>query len=208
MSDILVTVYFSFPGRPCANEGYFRYKNSCNLHYRCYYSMECGKLIPSKVHQCPGCLKFNPKKMICDLPENVPECTYHSKDYQIFEGHKVTTPVRFCSGPGTYLDPSDRTRYYSCVDIHKNNNYYLTIRDCPSNTTFNEVNNVCEGNRSTKKYMGAICNSHNYAVDLFNCQKFYFCRDQRPVEEFSCLKTHIFNGHFCQHKSKALVYRY
>lgn len=195
-----------FLGKPCEREGYFRYKNSCNLHYNCYYSKTCGKLLPSKIYQCPGCLKFNPRKMICDLPQNVPECNYHEEHYQKFENHKVTKPIRYCTKPGKYLDPSNRKRYYDCIDIFQNGKYYLTIKNCPINTTFDDTKKMCKGydKRLAEKFIIGSCRSNNYAIDQYNCQKFYFCQNQLPIAEMFCLKTHFFNGKVCQKKSMQL----
>lgn len=73
--------------------------------------------------------------MICDLPENVPECNQHKEVYQYIEGHQVTNPIQYCTGPGTFPDPSNRNRYFHCEDIFYDNKYYLTIKECPEDIT-------------------------------------------------------------------------
>lgn len=192
--------------RPCQHEGYFRYKNSCTQHYICSYSLECGKIIASKVYECPGCLKFNAKRMICDLPENVPECTYHSESYEYIKGYKVTNPIQNCTGTGRFLDPSNRKRYFDCVDIFNDNHYYLTIKECVENITFDDNKKICQGrdNRLPEKDIVGACNAFNYASDPYNCHKFYYCKNRLPMARLSCLNTHFFNGHFCQHKSRSV----
>lgn len=144
--------------------------------------------------------------MICDLPENVPECTNHDEIYQYIEGHMVTNPIQYCTGPGIFPDPSNRHRYFHCEDIFHENKYYLTIKECPEGITFNDSKNICEGHdlRHPDKDIIGSCNSYNYAIDPYNCHKFYFCRNMIPVARLSCLETHFFNGHFCQHKSRSV----
>lgn len=87
--------------------------------------------------------------MICDIPENVPECSYYDGRFQNVEDHIVTDPIKFCTGPGIYLDPSDRTRYFDCVDIFQEKQYYLTIKKCPKNTTFHYFKKVCTNDESS-----------------------------------------------------------
>lgn len=197
-----------FSGRPCEKEGYFRYKNSCTHHYRCYYNKKCGKIIPSRVYECPGCLKFHTHKMICDLPENVPECTYHDDKFQNVEGHTLTDPIKYCTGPGIFLDPSNRKRYFDCIDIFHEHQYYLTIKDCQMNTTFSDSEETCipevHANLPAQRYVPSTCNSYSYAVDQYNCNKFYYCRKGVPFAQLSCMSNYFFNGKFCQHKSRSM----
>lgn len=190
---------------PCEREGYFRYRNSCSLHYRCFYSKRCGKIISSRVYECPGCLKFHIHKMICDLPENVPECTYHEKKYQDIEGHQVTDPVTYCTGPGVFLDPSNRMRYFDCVDIFERKKYYLTIKTCPDDLNFNDATKTCDhtvgSNLPSMRHIPGSCSSDNYAVDRYKCDKFYYCRNGVPQAELFCMDNYFFNGNFCQHNN-------
>lgn len=199
-------------GQPCEKEGTFRYQNSCTLHYQCSYNTKCGKIIPSKLYECPGCLKFNANIMACDIPKNVAECTFHDEELSEINDYTVTDPVNYCTGPGIFLDPANRERYFECIDIHGKDKYYLTIRTCPENTTFNDLNKVCDSEHSSdlpsEKDIPGICNAHNYAVDPYRCHKFYFCRDGVPFVQLSCLKTHFFNGRFCQHKDRSMLCRW
>lgn len=144
--------------------------------------------------------------MVCDLPEYTPECNYQSVEYQQVKDHRVTNPLRFCTGSGVFLDPSNRSQYFDCVDIFLEQKYYLTIKTCPEGTKFNDLKKECdiEENLSAKRNIPGNCGTHNYTSDPYNCNKFYYCQEGQPFAELFCLNSHFFNGHFCQHKSSAI----
>lgn len=145
--------------------------------------------------------------MICDLPENVPECTFHKDGLQDLEGYKVTKPLKKCTGPGTFSDPSNYRRYYNCIDIFDEDEYYLTIAKCPQNQTFDTVKKKCRishVHHPHHHHFPGTCGLNNYAFDRHDCHKFYYCQGGKPFVNLWCSNQYFFNGRFCQHKSKSI----
>lgn len=190
-----------FADRPCPKEGFYRYANSCQLHYECYFDEQCGSLVASRLYSCPHCLQFNVKKQRCDFPLNVPECTYHEEDEDILEGHTVTVPLEECTTPGIFKDPGNPKRYFNCTHIY-DDRIYLTIEQCPKGKVYNDFSKTCVQTNDTIKIFRRVLEGGNYkigsyAFDKYSCWRFFFFAPNTIVE-LHCPQGFIFSGKVCE----------
>jgi hypothetical protein len=172
-------------GPRCARPGYFRVKRSCTRFYRCEFDRKCAKFLPSKIQTCPKCLKFNAAKMRCDLPENVPECTY-----------SYSFPKNVCTGVGKFFVPNDCHKYYDCRK-GTNGTVKLDVKTCQSPMVFDQKKKKCqEGKCSSPVY--ECKQGELYLSDKFDCNKFYYCVNSDVAIPIYCPAEFVFNGNICE----------
>ncbi|XP_044265043.1 uncharacterized protein LOC123011592 [Tribolium madens] len=171
-------------GPSCSKEGTFRFKQNCKKYYVCYFDSQCKKLLP-KIYTCPKCLKFNAQKNICDLAENVPECS-----------NSNSGPKKYCTNPGRFFVPDNCQKYYECTV--NGSLIDLTIKMCPPETVFSRKELKCLKGQKCKESGPNCATDDSYAVDMFDCSKFYYCVTKNFSVPLYCPSSYVFNNKVCE----------
>lgn len=132
--------------------------------------------------------------MRCDLPENVPECTYHKRTK---EQKKLKEPIE-CTGPGLFANPDEPKQYFECKE--ENSVFKLYTRHCLHKHTFNEILKMCDEKFIEIVKIEEKCQPNNYAPDHHDCQRFYHCHNGEPKTPLYCPRGYIFTGNQCEHE--------
>lgn len=151
----------------------------------------------SSIYNCPGCLQFNAQIQCCDLPENVPECTYlhYNQHPSFYIRHLIKQNT--CTGSGTFPIPDDCHKYYECKPDRFGINIALNVKTCPKHTRFNQNEKKCTTNYKCPSTMPK-CKPNGYVIDQYDCNKFYHCFQKTIIIPLFCQLGATFNGHFCQ----------
>lgn len=114
---------------------------------RLFFACSSEDLRPS-TYECPHHMKFDPDTQRC----------------QYNDGFRFS-----CQKDGFFADPSDCSRYYSCVST--TDGWFRLVQKCPCGRMYNEHNNMCE-NPCDWRFS---CVREGRFRDPNNCNWYYEC---------------------------------
>jgi len=151
--------------------------------------------VQTEVKKCRGCFVFNDQLGICDIPNNVPECSANLEALN-------------CTGEGSFLVPGSTNMYYVCK-MNASGFIHRETKECGKNQIYNQTTGNCDFIQNINKYFHDSsmlqCTKSGFFAHPHDCNKFIHCigmENSTYISEIkSCSSGLYFNevGGYCDH---------